>query len=166
MCGSKRRFPQGGGVGVPDFGGRNDEKERGKRTEGLGSRIARVGDWMVDLHASYLRLLLLCAREWKSSASTCGATKRSLFARMGIVVSPVPKSEGPGAPAAGSLGYHYNHCIVVQTICPALSAKWMAALSLLTIITRISPSSSDRMMFPFSSLLCRSTTVSPFLFMR
>jgi hypothetical protein len=51
-------------VGVGWILGEETEK-KGLGTEGLGSRIARVGDWTVVMGASHLRLLRLCAANEK-----------------------------------------------------------------------------------------------------
>jgi hypothetical protein len=42
----EKRFPQGGGVGVRSILGEETEN-KGLGTEGLGTKIARVGDWTV-----------------------------------------------------------------------------------------------------------------------
>ena len=45
-----------------------ETEKKGPGTEGPGTRIARVGDWTVDLWASHLRLFPLCAKGGKLSA--------------------------------------------------------------------------------------------------
>ena len=49
---------------------------RRKREKGLGTKIARVGDWRAVIGASELRLVLLSAREEKLSARTFGLRSR------------------------------------------------------------------------------------------
>ena len=60
----KKRFPQGGGVGGRSFLGEETGKMDGTKgtiDQGPETVIARVGDWIVVIGASHLRLLLLCA---------------------------------------------------------------------------------------------------------
>jgi hypothetical protein len=91
---------------VPNYRGRNGEIDKELGTEGLE---LRVGDWMVDLSASDLRLLLLCAREGKSSASTfrlrsrqalrCGQTLA--IRSLGVHGIPGPQMRGCQVPGHG-----------------------------------------------------------------
>jgi hypothetical protein len=105
--GRKEISTGGGGGGVPDFGGRNGESDKEPGTEGLGTeglelRALEIGWWS---YRPRICDCFYCARGRGNDLQApfdfaqgrlCGAAKRPLFARMGFVVSQVPKCDGPG----------------------------------------------------------------------
>jgi hypothetical protein len=68
------------------------------KTKELFAKSSRI--WSYGTIGGRVEGKLLCMIVRQSGeiiCSTCGAARRSLIARMGFVVSQVPKSEAPGA---------------------------------------------------------------------
>ena len=104
MKGPKKDFHRVGGGGQGVLGEKKRERQGlGTRDQGLGTRIARAGDWAVVIWASRLRLFLLSAWGEKLSARTFGLRSRQAPQRGQRTALPTVMS-GPPARIDGWRG--------------------------------------------------------------